>query len=132
MSALDQALTKAYAKDRRTIASPVAETSSRAATTAGPAIRAHAIDQIYHAGVLYRVEEQAVGAQSNRRSVPAPHLSMLPPTSPRRAVRRSMLRMLAAHAGTTSADVAMEAPPRIARKVIIRHISHGVAPPPLG
>src|SRR5437762_2123606 len=64
MSALDQALTKAYAKDRRAIASPtVAEAGSRPLTTAAPAIRAHAIDQIYHEGVLYRVETQPLGAE---------------------------------------------------------------------
>src|SRR4051812_20749320 len=133
MNTLDQAVIKAYAKGGRTTPAPAAaEASSRPVATAGSDLRARAIDQIYHEGVLYRVEAQPPGAQQRERSVPSPHLSMLPPTSPRRAVRRSMLRMLSAQAGSSSAEAAMEAPPRIARKVIIRHISHGAAPPPLG
>ncbi|MBW8883850.1 MAG: hypothetical protein JF612_03535, partial [Planctomycetia bacterium] len=132
MNTLDQAVIKAYAKGgRANQASAAGDVSSRVAT-AGSDLRARAIDQIYHEGVLYRVEAQPPGAQQRERSVPSPHLSMLPPTSPRRAVRRSMLRMLSAQAGSSSAEAAMEAPPRIARKVIIRHISHGAAPPPLG
>jgi Mrp family chromosome partitioning ATPase len=132
MSALDQAVIKAYAKGGRA-AEPAAmvEASARPIAAAGQAVRAQSIEQIYHEGTLYRVETP-VGAQKRERSVPAPHLSLLPPTSPRRTVRRSMLRMLAANTRTANAESVVEAPPRIARKVIIRHISHSVAPPPLG
>jgi Mrp family chromosome partitioning ATPase len=133
MSKLDQAISKAYAKDGRSIGLPaLAQVNSRTQATAGVTVGARAIEQIYHDGVLYRLEGQPLQLQKRERSVPAPHLSMLPPTSPRRSVRRSMLRMLSANTGTVSAEAVREAPPRIARKVIIRHISHSAAPPPLG
>jgi Mrp family chromosome partitioning ATPase len=137
MSSLDQAVIKAYAKGRAMVPPVATETSSRPIPAAAAGARAQAIDQIYHEGVLYRVEGQPATAQRREQSVPAPHLSMLPPTSPRRAVRRSMLRMLSAerqggHSLPDSGDSAVEGPPRIARKVIFRHISHGAAPPPLG
>jgi Mrp family chromosome partitioning ATPase len=140
MSKLDQAIFKAYAKDGRSVASPTGATGvlpvynpgQDGPATARPTAGARTIDQIYHDGVLYRVEGQPIESSRQKQIVPAPHLSMLPPTSPRRAVRRSMLRMLSANAATASAEAVLEAPPRIARKVIIRHISHSAAPPPLG
>src|SRR5207248_874215 len=130
MSRLDQAIFKAYAKDGRTNAPPVVAAGGTGILPVnrqgqdGPATSitgARAMDQIYHEGVLYRVEAQPIGMQQRERGVPAPHLSMLPPTSPRRSVRRSMLRMFSAHSAAANADSAIEAPPRIARKVIIRH-----------
>src|SRR5262245_57743012 len=143
MSKLDQAISKAYAKDRRAVASPAAIAgatgvapvygpSQGGPVTARPTAGARAIDQIYHEGVLYRVEGHPIGSARPKQIVPAPHLSMLPPTSPRRAVRRSMLRMLSANTATATAEAVVEAPPRVARKVIIRHISASAPPPPLG
>lgn len=141
MSALDQAIIKAYAKDRPAAApSPVAQPKPRLLTpaarltsarlTSAHTTSARAVDQLYHDGTLYRVEAHAAASRASQ-GVPTPHLSLLPPTSPRRGVRRSMLRMLAA--GTDHpAEAVAEPPPRVARKVIIRHISHSAAPPPLG
>jgi Mrp family chromosome partitioning ATPase len=133
MSALDQALTKAYAKNRTPVtASPVAMPAkdSRQAPQAPRAAAANAVERIYHDGSLYRVESPAAGKRAAGGPPPA-HLATLPPTSPRRSVRRSLLRMLAAQPATLPAEP-VEAPPRVARKVIIRHVSHSAAPPPLG
>jgi Mrp family chromosome partitioning ATPase len=131
MSALDQAIIKAYAKDRS--ASPWAAESVAAAqpiTSASGLPDGQAIERLYHDGTLYRIE----GARPARAKseVPAPHLPPLPPTSPRRHVRRSMLKLLAANQLDAAAELPAEPPPRIARKVIIRHVSHAAAPPPLG
>jgi len=129
MSALDQAVIKAYAKGGRAVESPATlEASTRPVATAAPAVRAQTVEQIYHEGALYRVEAPLSGTQKRERTIPTPHLAMLPPTSPRRAVRRSMIKMLSANAGTANTEPAVDAP-RVARKVIIRHISHSVAPP---
>jgi Mrp family chromosome partitioning ATPase len=56
---------------------------------------------------------------------------MLPPTSPRRTVRRSILRHLANQPAALPVEP-QEAAPKVARKVIFRHISHSAAPAPLG
>src|SRR4051812_23265649 len=131
MSALDQAIIKAYAKDRS--ASPWAAEAVAAAqpvTSASGLPNGHAIERLYHDGTLYRVEgARPVRARSE---VPAPHLPLLPPTSPRRHVRRSMLKLLAANQSVATTEPPAEPLPRIARKVIIRHVSHAAAPPPLG
>ncbi len=135
MSALDRAIIKAYAKDRPAAAPVVSPRASApasapvAAQHAGPAI-----EQLYHDGSLYRVERHAAISR-RERAIPAPHLGNLPPTSPRRGVRRSVLRLLAANAAAGISELPTESPqqqPRVARKVIIRHISHSAAPPPLG
>ncbi len=133
MSALDQALTKAYAKNRAPVtASPVAMPAkdSRQAPQAPRASVVNAVERIYHDGSLYRVESHGAGKRAAGGPPPA-HLTTLPPTSPRRSVRRSLLRMLAAQPTAIPAEP-QESPPRVARKVIIRHISHSAAPPPLG
>jgi Mrp family chromosome partitioning ATPase len=73
-------------------------------------------------------------------SVPAPHVRLLPPTSPRRNVRRSVLKLLASQEAQTATTgrgraggqpSAEEPPPRIARKLIIRHVSHALPTPPV-
>ena len=133
MSALDQAIIKAYAKDRPVAARPAMDEPRTGARLGRPsALRGTTIDQIYHDGTLYRVEGRA-GTLRSVAAVPPPHLQTLPPTSPRRAVRRSVLRMLAANSSARPAEAsAAESVPRVARKVIIRHISHAAAPRPLG
>jgi Mrp family chromosome partitioning ATPase len=137
MSALDQALTKAYAK---TVTAPVAAATKvssaatapiRRAQTSAPSTNASSsIERIYHDGTLYRVETPT-SVKNAPSQIQPPHLKMLPPTSPRRSIRRSLQR-LAATQPITSPTEQHESPPRIARKVIIRHISHPAAPPPLG
>jgi Mrp family chromosome partitioning ATPase len=100
MSALDRAFIKAYAKDIPA-AEPVAA-SGAATTTAPRELRtapppvppAQVIEQIYHDGSLYRVE--APPASPRRVAVPAPHFQLPPRTSPRRNVRRSLLKLLGA------------------------------------
>jgi Mrp family chromosome partitioning ATPase len=134
MSALDRAIIKAYAKDRPAAAPVVSpRASAPAAAPAAARIPGPAIDQLYHDGSLYRVERHAAVSRP-ARAIPAPHLGTLPPTSPRRGVRRSVLRLLAANAaaGVSESPSEPQDPPRVARKVIIRHISHAAAPPPLG
>jgi Mrp family chromosome partitioning ATPase len=131
MSALDQAIIKAYAKDRPAAASGSAVSPAREAATPALPSRASSVDQLYRDGALYRFERQPVASRAAPR-VPAPHLPLLPPTSPRRNVRRSMLRLLAANQASVQLETPPETPPKIARKVIIRHISHAAAPPPLG
>jgi Mrp family chromosome partitioning ATPase len=133
MSALDQAITKAYAK---TASAPAAAKTvataplRRARSIAPPATSSGmAIERIYHDGTLYRVETPAT-VKSAPSGIKPPHLKMLPPTSPRRSIRRSLQR-LATTQPVISPTEAQE-PQRIARKVIIRHISHPAAPPPLG
>jgi Mrp family chromosome partitioning ATPase len=132
MSALEQAIIKAYAKDRPATA-PLAADMAEAPPMAPPARRtsARTVEQAYHDGALYRVELPTLPARAATR-VPVPHLPTLPPTSPRRSVRRSMLRLLSANAIPAPQEKTAEQPQRVARKVIIRHISHGAAPPPLG
>jgi hypothetical protein len=153
MSALDQAFIKAYAKDPAPAAVASAQATPRgekrtaglaaapiAAAELAPRASVHAaarvIEQIYHDGTLYRVEAPA---QAPRRAgtVPAPHVKLLPPTSPRRNMRRSALKLLASQSNASLASDAAppkadESPvPRFARKVIIRHVAHA-APAPLG
>jgi Mrp family chromosome partitioning ATPase len=133
MSALDQAFIKAYAKD------PAADSANVAAVASAPmrpnavAVRrasGHQVEQVYRDGSLYRVEtpRRALAAAA----VPPPHAAMLPPTSPRRTVRRSMLRFLSNQAAAAPLELPPETPRRVARKVIIRHISHSSPPAPLG
>ncbi|HEY2412615.1 MAG TPA: hypothetical protein VGI40_10250 [Pirellulaceae bacterium] len=132
MSALDQALTKAYAK---TVSGPAAvrtaaTASLRRAPAASPsASSGSAVERIYHEGALYRVEAPA-SVKSAPSKVQPPHLKTLPPTSPRRSIRRSLQRLAASQPVISPTEV--HDSPRIARKVIIRHISHPAAPPPLG
>jgi Mrp family chromosome partitioning ATPase len=133
MSALDQALTKAYAKNRPAPAatSTVAPAANRRAPiAASPASVGSAVEQTYYDGTLYRVEAHA-STKAAAPKIQPPHLKMLPPTSPRRSIRRSLQR-LAASQPVMNLPEAHEHSPRIARKVIIRHISHPAAPPPLG
>lgn len=133
MSALDQALTKAYAKNRSPVAASVTQTpvSDGRVSKVTPRIKvADAVERIYHDGTLYRVEATTVSSQAGG-VVQQPHLKMLPPTSPRRTVRRSILRHLANQPATLPVEP-LEAAPRVARKVIFRHISHSAAPAPLG
>lgn len=137
MSALDQALTKAYAKNRPVLTSAATTNSSatagsirRAQTSAPAATSISSIERTYHEGTLYRVETPA-SVKSRPSTIQPPHLKMLPPTSPRRSIRRSLQR-LAATQPVSSPTESHDAPPRIARKVIIRHISHPAAPAPLG
>jgi Mrp family chromosome partitioning ATPase len=126
MSALDQAIIKAFAKDRSMAASPAAVSPPGLRPEAVSPSSAHAIETLYHDGALYRVEAQAAAPR-----VPLPHLADLPPTSPRRSVRRSMRRLEAARAASDELEHPPSGP-RIERKVIFRHIAHEAAPPPLG
>src|SRR5262245_14191047 len=132
MSALEQAIIKAYAKDRPA-AAPTGATVAEAPPIAPAARRTtpRAVEQAYHDGTLYRVEMPTLPPRAVTR-VPAPHLPTLPPTSPRRSVRRSMLRLFSASTAPPPQQKAADQPQRVARKVIIRHISHSAAPPPLG
>lgn len=133
MSALDQAFIKAYAKDPAASAAPVAVASASARPPAVAVRRAsaHQVEQLYHDGSLYRVETPR--ATRPLAVVPPPHGIMLPPTSPRRTVRRSVLRFLASQAAQTPlAEIPAEPPQRVARKVIIRHVSHNAPPAPRG
>jgi len=133
MSALDQAFIKAYAKDPAADAAPtavVAYAPMRPKAAADRRASAHLVEQLYHDGSLYRVETPRAALAT--AAVPQPHGTMLPPTSPRRTVRRSVLRFLASQAATAPPESPPETPQRIARKVIIRHISHNATPAPLG
>jgi Mrp family chromosome partitioning ATPase len=132
MSALDQAFIKAYAKDSTASDAPVAVATLPARAATRPAARAGAyqVEQLYHEGALYRVETPHSGTAS--AAVPQPHIALLPPTSPRRTVRRSILRLLASQAAAAPQDLLPDSPPRVARKVIIRHISHSTAPASVG
>jgi Mrp family chromosome partitioning ATPase len=138
MSVLDQALTKAYDKPpARSSAAPAASPAARssAAAPASAAVNAAAIERIYHEGGLYRIDVPAadrpashdVGARSDGSSLGGPHYLIPPPTSPKRGVRRSLLRLLASQAdiANVAAELAPPEPPRVRRKVIIRHVSHG-------
>ena len=142
MSALDQALIKAY--DKPTARAPVAAAAPRPAadSSATPAPRsagtghanAIAIERLYHEGGLYRIDRTAAGparddrapAANNQPTLAGPHYLLPPPTSPKRGVRRSILRLLAQQ---QLAAVALPAPessaPPVRRKVIIRHVAHG-------
>jgi Mrp family chromosome partitioning ATPase len=127
MSALDQALTKAYAKNRAGAAPTADHPPAKTRVQAVPCTGGQAIERVYREGALYRVETRATVA-----AVPAPHSPTLPPTSPRRGVRRSLLRLLASSQSITAPEPTAHSKPRVARKVIIRHISHGAAPAPIG
>ena len=122
MSALDQAIIKAYAKDRpaaaSSVAGPAAPSLSRPLERRQRQTTGQKVDQLYRDGSLYRLETPAA-----TQPVPMPHLPSLPPTSPRRGVRRSMQRLLAANAAAIEEEQPAE-PPRVARKVIIRHIAN--------
>jgi Mrp family chromosome partitioning ATPase len=132
MSALDQAFIKAYAKDPEMSAAAVAVASPPSRATVRQAARASAqqVEQLYHDGSLYRVEAPRLGSVS--AVVPQPHIPLLPPTSPRRSVRRSILRFLASQTAASPLELLPESQPRVARKVIIRHISHSVPSAPRG
>jgi Mrp family chromosome partitioning ATPase len=146
MSALDQALIKAY--DKPTARASAAAADSRPADgspaafaprEAGPArASAMAIERLYHEGGLYRVDRiPPAAAQGARAAVTndqaglvGPHFLLPPPTSPKRGVRRSILRLLShQQLAAVAPDVERE-PPRVRRKVIIRHVAHGGAVPP--
>lgn len=155
MSALDQAFIKAY--DKPTTAPPpsggTVTTSTRPQVTApaghlsAPAVTdaQRRLDQVYRDGSLYRLDsthaapseaESGQGIQPAGRSA-KPHYSVPPPASPKRGMRRSMLRLAAGQTTANSAPSSEPlAPPRVQRKVIFRHIAHGgpatlanVAPP---
>ena len=147
MSVLDQALTKAYDKPARSSAAPAAPPAARASaahsSTAAPAsaaANAAAIERIYHEGGLYRIDTPAagraashdVGSRNDRSALGGPHYLIPPPNSPKRGVRRSILRLLAnqAEVTNTAAELTPPEPPRVRRKVIIRHVSHGGPIPP--
>jgi Mrp family chromosome partitioning ATPase len=131
MSALDQAIIKAYAKDRPPAAPVTAVRMSERPLPVVQQPRSPAIEQLYHEGSLYRVEHRTEQQRGNR-ILPAPHLPMLPPTSPRRNIRRSMLKLMANSQSASPIEPSVEPPPRVARKVIFRHISHPATPPPRG
>ncbi len=132
MSALDQAFIKAYAKDPPAAKTAVAASPPARSAPRGRALRATAgeVEQIYQGGALYRVEQPAARSAAVR-AVPQPHVKLPPPTSPRRGVQRSILRLLASQPLELPA-IEAEPPPRVARKVIIRHISHSAPAAPLG
>jgi Mrp family chromosome partitioning ATPase len=106
MSALDRAFIKAYAKDTPAASTPlpaVAATAALPVRTAArmPQVRPAAtqavtgsqvIDQDYRDGTLYRVEAPAARVPQ-RVEVPAPHFRLPPRSSPRRAVRRLVLKL---------------------------------------
>src|SRR5205085_10815657 len=97
MSALDQAFIKAYTKEQPSPAKAsagVASSQPRLPRTPTAPASGHAVEQLYRDGSLYRIETPRVQTTT---PVPVPHLPLLPPTSPRRGVRRSMLRLLAAN-----------------------------------
>jgi Mrp family chromosome partitioning ATPase len=123
MTVLDQAFIKAYAKDQPaqpTVAADAEGARGQAAGRTARARPAQTIDQIYHDGALYRLE---VPRASENKGISAPHLH-LPPTSPRRSVRRSLLKLLSAQNGPSPSTLPAPEAPRVARKVIIRHIAH--------
>jgi Mrp family chromosome partitioning ATPase len=137
MSAMDQAFIKAYAKDPAPAAGSVepapapstvplgsAPRSGGAAVVArsvakpipsAPAANTRVIEQIYHEGSLYRIEAPAA---PRRAAVPTPHFQLPPRTSPRRNVRKSLLKLLG-HESDTATPMPVEPPharnPRIAR-----------------
>jgi Mrp family chromosome partitioning ATPase len=138
MSALDQAIIKAYAKDK-SAAPPAGSAAAPHRAEAAPAMPADAgasIERTYHEGLLYRasvpVRAASTASTASATGVPRPHLLSPPPTSPRRGARRSLLRKLAAAPATPPVAAPSEPPPRVARKVIIRHVSHAAPPAPLG
>lgn len=139
MTALDQAFIKAYSKDHAAYPSAASD-KPRSATVSGPSPPrrhdpARAIEQSYHDGSLYRIEAASAATPSGAH-LPAAHvarLAPLPPTSPRRGVRRSLLRLLAGQDQTPAASQeAAEPAPRVSRKVIFRHIGHSLVPAPRG
>ncbi len=125
MSALDQAFIKAYAKDgpplgdaafareaapaTRTGGAITAPTVARIVRTA-PAVQVESIERMYHEGSLYRVDGPRTAAP-RRAAVPAPHIQLPPPTSPKRNVRRSMLQLLG-QASELATPMTVEPPPR--------------------
>ena len=141
MSAMDQAFIKAYAKDALP---PAAEAASPAqsAASAGPPSRAgrasavathsskssHLIDQIYHDGALYRLELPTATAPCTP-AVPAPHFELPPRTSPRRNVRRSMLKLMGQEP-SAAAPPAIESPKRRQTQSLAQ-IARRLAPPSL-
>jgi Mrp family chromosome partitioning ATPase len=141
MSALDQALIKAYDKPARSPAA-TAVPPPAGSSAAAPALasgNAAAIERIYHEGGLYRIDLGGQRAAQDRASqvrqdeiaLGGPHFELLPPTSPKRGVRRSILRLLASQATLASAaELDPPEPPPVRRKVIIRHVSHGGPIPP--
>jgi len=131
MSALDQAFIKAYAKD------PPAPSAAATVVASRPLPRppaaaapAGAIEQLYHNAAYYRVEQPT--RKTAVSTALQPHVKLLPPTSPRRGVQRSLLRLMSQQPAETPIQEAAGPPPKVARKVIIRHISHAAPPAPLG
>lgn len=111
MSALDRAFIKAYAKDTPAAVPPLSAVAAAAAPAPVraaarmpemPSASFHAagsasagsqiIDQVYRDGALYRVEAPATRIP-DRAEVPAPHFQLPPRSSPRRAVRRHVLKL---------------------------------------
>ena len=107
MSALDRAFIKAYAKDTLAAApTPLPAVAAAAASPVRTAARmpqvrpasaqaaagSQVIDQVYRDGTLYRVEAPAARAPQ-RVEVPAPHFQLPPRSSPRRTVRRLVLKL---------------------------------------
>jgi Mrp family chromosome partitioning ATPase len=143
MSALDQALTKAYDKPVRTIAvsaAPAAPAAGTAAAAHSPAAtHAAQIERLYHEGGLYRLDyggpigsrPAAADSPDASRRLSGPHYEIPPPNSPKRGMRRTILRLLANQPAQSAAPEADPTePPRVRRKVIIRHVSHGAPVPP--
>ena len=110
MSALDQALTKAY--DKPTVRPPAAPPPSQAVASPAPvqrpAVNFAAIETLYRDGGLYRIDppaardvphQAATAARAARETLSGPHFAVPPPTSPKRGMRRSMLRLLANQLG---------------------------------
>lgn len=144
MSVLDQALTKAYDKPPARPPAPPSGPHRAERSAAAPAANAAnvaAIERLYHEGGLYRVDAVAASAtaatgatarsRNNRSSLAGPHYLVPPPTSPKRGVRRSLLRLVSnqADAAASAAELDPPEPPPVRRKVIIRHVSHGAPVP---
>jgi Mrp family chromosome partitioning ATPase len=152
MSATDRAFIKAYAKDPAPLADPEMQSPApttiplgglpRASTSAvvassglklaasAPVASSRVLEQIYHEGSLYRVEAPAPSAP-RRAAVPAPHFQLPPRTSPRRNVRKSLLKLLG-HESDVATPMPVEPPHarsmRVAR--VDRAVSFAKAAPP--
>ncbi|MEX2174833.1 MAG: cellulose synthase operon protein YhjQ/BcsQ [Pirellulaceae bacterium] len=127
MSALDQAFIKAYAKDspagpalagegpqakpsalRASAALAAAPSAARARAVATQTAQSQIIEQIYCDGALYRIDAPVPTAR-RRVAVPAPHFQLPPRNSPRRNVRRSLLKLLG-HESESATPMPVEPP----------------------